>query len=237
MAGRQGGEYSQQCQDKKINLKAIHKRKIILIGGGGHCKSSIDVILSTGLYTIAGILDRKEKVGEQVLGFAIIATDDDLDTMKKKCDCFAITVGQIKTAAARMNIYNRLKAVNADLPFIVAATAHVSSLAEIASGTMVFHHALINASVKVGENCIINSGALIEHDAIVGNHCHISTAAVLNGNVNVKDESFIGSNASILQGITIGYKSIVGAGSWVSKNVSDKTIVAGNPAKHIGTNE
>jgi sugar O-acyltransferase (sialic acid O-acetyltransferase NeuD family) len=189
------------------------------------------------LYSIAGILDRKEKVGENILGFSIIATDDDLDSMKKKCDCFAVTVGQIKTAAARMNIYNRLKEVNADLPFIVAATAHVSSFAEIGSGTMVFHLALINAGVKAGENCIINSGALIEHDAVVGNHCHISTSAVLNGNVQVKDESFIGSNASILQGITIGHKSIVGAGSVVLKNVADKTMVAGNPAKYIGINE
>ncbi len=208
-----------------------------MIGGGGHCKSAIDVIERTGLYTIAGILDRKEKVGQTVLGFPIIATDDDLDTMKKKCDCFAITVGQVKNPAARMNIYKRLGEVNATIPSIISPLAHVSAFATIGDSNIIFHHAFINAAAVIGNNCIINTGAIIEHDAVVGNHCHISTAAVLNGNVVVMDESFVGSNATVLQGITIGHRSIVGGGSVVLENVADKFIVAGVPAKQVGTNE
>ena len=36
-------------------------KKIILIGGGGHCKSCIDVIESEKKYTIKGILEKKSK--------------------------------------------------------------------------------------------------------------------------------------------------------------------------------
>ncbi len=46
----------------------------------------------------------------------------------------------------------------------------------------------------------------------------------------IKDDAWIGMNAIILKGVTIGKGAIVGAGSVVTKNVPDWTIVAGNPA-------
>ncbi len=46
----------------------------------------------------------------------------------------------------------------------------------------------------------------------------------------IKDDAWIGMNAIILKGVTIGQGAIVGAGSVVTKDVPDWTIVAGNPA-------
>ena len=54
------------------------KEKIILIGGGGHCKSCIDVIVQEGKYRIAGIVDLPEKLHQKILGYEIISTDDDM---------------------------------------------------------------------------------------------------------------------------------------------------------------
>jgi len=44
-------------------------KDIILFGGGGHCKSVIDVIESEGSYKIRGIIDKEEMVGKNVLGY------------------------------------------------------------------------------------------------------------------------------------------------------------------------
>ena len=49
----------------------------------------------------------------------------------------------------------------------------------------------------------------------------------------IKKGASVGANATILPGITIGYNSIVGAGSVVTKDIPDNVIVAGNPAKII----
>jgi len=51
--------------------------------------------------------------------------------------------------------------------------------------------------------------------------------------VTVRDKAWIGFNSIILKGVTIGEGAIVGAGSVVTKDVPDWTIVAGNPAKII----
>ncbi|MDZ7696624.1 MAG: N-acetylneuraminate synthase family protein [Deltaproteobacteria bacterium] len=48
------------------------KEKIILVGGGGHCKSCIDVIEQEGRFAIAGIVDLPEKVDEKVIGCPVI---------------------------------------------------------------------------------------------------------------------------------------------------------------------
>lgn len=55
------------------------------------------------------------------------------------------------------------------------------------------------------------------------------------GKIQIDDDVWIGTNAIILPGVHIGKKSIVGAGSVVTKDVGENVVVAGNPAKVIKT--
>ena len=179
------------------------KEKIVLIGGGGHCHSVIDVIEQENKYEIIGIVDLKENIGKKILDYEIIGCDDDLETIFLSCKNALITVGQIKTNDLRVKLFERLKKIGFYLPVIVSSLAYVSKHSFIEEGTVIMHHALVNANVKIGKNCIINSKALIEHDCIIGNNCHISTASVINGGVIVKDNTFFGSNATSKQVIEI----------------------------------
>jgi len=179
------------------------KEKIVLIGGGGHCHSVIDVIELTNKYEIIGIVDTKENIGKKVLDYKVIACDDDLETIFQICKNAIITVGQIESNKIRVKIYNKLKQIGFNLPVIISPLAYVSKHSFIDEGTIIMHHALINANVKIGKNCIINTKALIEHDGIVENNCHIATASVLNGSVVVKENTFFGSNATSKQSIEI----------------------------------
>jgi sugar O-acyltransferase (sialic acid O-acetyltransferase NeuD family) len=179
------------------------KEKIVLIGGGGHCHSVIDVIEQTNKYEIIGIVDTKENIGKKVLDYEVIACDDDLETIFLSCKNAVITVGQIKSNQIRVKLFEKLTKIGFHLPIIISPLAYVSKHSSIDEGTIIMHHALINANVKIGKNCIINTKALIEHDCIVEDNCHISTASVLNGGVVVKENSFFGSNATSKQSIEI----------------------------------
>ena len=203
---------------------------IILVGGGGHCKSAIELIRSFGLFNIAGIVDIKENIGKEILGIPVIGTDDDIFSIRKEYSKFVVTIGQIKSHLVRERIFNTLKEAGAELPVITAKSAFVSETARVGEGTMIFHQAVVNAEAAVGVNCIINNLSLVEHDCVIGDHCHLSTGALLNGNVHVGKGSFIGSNACIIQGIEIGEMSVIGAGSLVVKNVMSGATVTGVPA-------
>ena len=189
------------------------KPEILLIGGGGHCKSVIDVIEQEDKYSIAGIVDKKELIGSNVLGYKVIACDDDLPNLFQKYKYAIVTVGQIKSNVLKVKLFNILKEIGYKLPVIVSPLAYVSKHSLVDEGTIIMHNALVNADATVGKNCIINTKALIEHDSIVEDNCHISTAAVINGGVTVKENTFFGSNATSKEYIEIN--NFVKAGSLV----------------------
>lgn len=209
------------------------KPKIILIGGGGHCKAVIDVIETESKYKIAGIIDTPEKLGQKILGYKIIGNDGDITKFAKGGYCFHITVGHIETPALRIKLFETVKKAGGKLPIIISANAHVSIHSKIEEGTIIMHHAIINTDSKIGRNCIINNKALIEHDCKIGNNCHISTNAVINGTCLVNDNCFVGSNSVLRNDISIISNTIIGAGATVTKNISESGVYVGSPAKKI----
>jgi len=194
-------------------------KEIILVGGGGHCKSVIDVIEQEGKFKIAGIIEKdRSLIGKKILTYEVIGCDDDLKELRKKYDYALVTIGQIKNSTPRIKIFEKLKKLEFKLPSIISPFAYVSKYALVGEGTVIMHGALINANAKVGKNCIINTKAIIEHDVIIGNNCHISTAAVINGGVEIGDNVFFGSNAVCKEYIKIKEDSFIKAGSLVKEN-------------------
>lgn len=203
-------------------------KPLVLVGGGGHCKSVIEVAESAG-YSILGVLDMPEEVGKDILSTQVIGTDDDIPAYVDKAE-FVITVGFIKNPAIRIKLYNKVKEAGGKLATIVASTAYVSKYAEIGEGTVVMHNAFVNAGAKVGCNVILNTFTNIEHDAEIGDQCHISTGTMVNGECKVGERCFIGSQSVLANCITIGDDVIIGAGSFVRKSIKEKGIYSGNPA-------
>ncbi|MBR5166488.1 MAG: acetyltransferase [Salinivirgaceae bacterium] len=203
-------------------------KHLILIGGGGHCKSVIDVAESAG-YTILGILDKPELVGTRVLDYKVIGVDDDIPQYVDKAE-FVITVGQIKSSTLRHKLAQLVQNVGGKLATIIASDAYVSKYATIGEGTVVMHKAFVNAGACVGSNCIINTLANIEHDVKIGDFCHVSTGTMVNGECDVGNNCFIGSQSVLSNCITINDDIIVGAGSFVRKSIKVKGLYSGNPA-------
>lgn len=188
------------------------KPKLILIGGGGHCASCIDVIEQQGKFEIAGIVE-KNATENRLLGYSIIGSDEDLSRLKYDYDYAFITVGQIKSPGIRIRLYENIKSIGFKLPAVVSPRAYVSKHASVGEGTIIMHDALVNSRATVGCNSIINSKALIEHDAVVGDNCHISTAAIVNGGAIVRQGTFVGSNAVTREGAQTKENDFIKAGS------------------------
>lgn len=226
----------------KAELPIFHQRsfpmrKLILVGGGGHAKSVIDVIEAGGDYQITGILDRKEKVGSQLLNYSITASDEELPQLVAADQDFLITIGQITSAKLREKLFQTISALGGNLATVISPNAYLSSYARIGIGTVVMHQALVNAGAKVGNNVIINSKALIEHDATIGDHCHIATGAVVNGGISIGNQVLIGSHATIKQGVQIADGVVVGAHAYVHRNITEAGIYTGVPARKFKNND
>ncbi len=210
------------------------KETIVLIGGGGHCKSCLEVIEAQNKYKVAGIVDVPDKKGSKILGYEIFASDNDLEGLAREYDNFLISLGQIKSGEKRKQLYRRCKELKANLPLIVSPLATVSPHARLKEGTIVMHGVQINAAAQIGENCIINTGAIIEHDAVIEDDCHIATGSVVNGGCHVGKGSLVGSNSVLVQEVSLAPETVIGAGSVVICSLEQSGTYAGTPARKIG---
>ena len=202
-------------------------KSLLLLGGGGHCHSCIDVIEAAEIYQIAGIVQPKEASG-LVLGYPIIGSDDDLPRLLKASKFALITVGQIKNTETRIRLFNLLKQLGAELAVVVSPKAHLSKHSVIGEGSIIMHGAIVNAGARIGNNCIVNSQALIEHDVEIHDHCHIATGALINGNVTIGKGTFVGSGVVIKEGVRVGENVVIGAGQAVLRDLPDGMVV-----KHV----
>ena len=110
----------------------------------------------------------------------------------------------------------------------------------IGDGTFIGHgcHFGIAESIQIGRNCLIAGGASVRD--LDG---HPTDPAQRRAGeptpregvraVVIEDDVWIGATAIILKGVTIGARSIVGAGAVVSRDVPPDCVVAGNPARVV----
>lgn len=209
---------------------------LILIGGGGHCKSVLDSI-APGRYERILIADRPDKLGQQVNGIPISVTDGQLEALFLKGVRSAfITVGGIGAADVRETLYRQLKSIGFLLPNLCDPTAAVSRHARLAEGVFIGKQAVVNAGAQLGACCIVNSGAVIEHDCRLSAFVHAAPGAVLAGNVRVGKGAHIGAGACLLQGTAVGEYTVVGMGSVVLHDLPAHCTAYGNPCREVMKN-
>lgn len=199
------------------------QQDVILLGGGGHAKVVIDCLLGQDRKVIA-VFDKKHT--GPLLG---VPRFQDYNSGLFKHAAILVAIGDNKVR----------QVLTGDVahPFTNAIhpSAIVSSFTEIGLGTMILHRAVVQAGSTIGNHVILNTGSQVDHDGAIGDYVHIAPRAVLCGTVSVGEGTLIGAGAVVLPGIKIGKWSVIGAGAVVTENVEDHSVVAGVPARLIGS--
>lgn len=205
--------------------------KMILVGGGGHCKSIIDSINDLKQFEIVGIVDKKQKKDIE-LGIGIIGSDENLNSIYKSGIKNAfIAVGSIGNPNIRIKLYDLLKNIGYNFPIIIDKTAIVSSNVIIKDGVFIGKGVIINTNAVIKKQCILNSGVIVEHDCKINEFVHLAPGATLSGGVTIGERTHIGTNSTIIQNINVGNDVIVGAGSVIIEDIKDGITVYGNPGR------
>lgn len=201
---------------------------LVLIGGGGHCKSVLDAALAMRCFDEIVITDSDAASGSSIFGCRVVGSDALLPTLQAEgFENAFVAVGSIQSAALRKKLAQTAAALGFRFPAICDPSATISEHAVIGEGAFIGKRAVVNAGAAVGEHCIINTGAILEHCCTVGAFTHVSVGAVLCGDICVGMESFLGAGSTVIQGVRIGDRVIVGANSTVLCNVPDAVTVYG----------
>ncbi|PPK81304.1 sugar O-acyltransferase (sialic acid O-acetyltransferase NeuD family) [Lacrimispora xylanisolvens] len=211
------------------------KKKLILLGGGGHAESVIDTIRSKKEYQIEGILDNGKSRGMTVSGIMVLGSDELLaDIYGRGIRYAVIAIGSVGNPQTRIRLFEECKAIGYQLPCIIDKSAVLPTDLHMGEGIFIGKGAVIGAGVSLGNGCIINSGSILEHGCTVGSFAHTAPGCTLCGNVKIGDNTHIGAGSTVIQNLTIGSNSMIGAGSLVLSDISSNKLVYGSPTREVG---
>lgn len=203
-------------------------RKLVIAGGGGHCKSVLDIVYRMRCFSDMVIADSAILSGTIIMGCRVAGGDNILPELYKEGFAEAVVaVGSIEKADIRKKLYETLKRIGFSIPNIIDPSAVISQEVKMDEGIFVGKNAVINSNSSIGKMAIINTASVIEHDSSVGDYTHVSVNAAICGNVIVGNNTFIGAGATIIQGRHIGNNVVIGAGSTVLRNVESGSKVYG----------
>jgi UDP-perosamine 4-acetyltransferase len=206
--------------------------RVVGLGSGGHAKSVLDALRSSGRFDVVALVDDDPaRAGGDLLGVPVVAASE-LERLRADGVAHAfVGIGGVGDNGPRTRAFERLLAAGFELPAVLHASASVSPWARLGRGVQVLAAAVVNADASVGDNVILNTGAIVEHDCRIGAHVHVAPGVRLGGLTEIGESAHVGIGATVLQSLRVGPRALVAAGAVVVEDVPAGAGVAGVPAR------
>lgn len=206
--------------------------RVLIYGSSGHAKAVIDVVKSSGLYDIVGLLDDFRNKGEITHGHIILGNKTDLTDLIRKHDIKGIFIG-IGDNFQRSLIYKRISNIAPQLIFYKAmhADSTVDSDVHIGEGTIIMPGVRIGGGSKIGKFCLLNTNSLLSHDSNMDDFSSLAPGVNTGGSCMIGNHTAVCIGATISHNINIGDHCVIGAGSVVLHDVPSFMLVHGAPAR------
>jgi sugar O-acyltransferase (sialic acid O-acetyltransferase NeuD family) len=128
--------------------------------------------------------------------------------------------------------WSRLKNLPLDrCATLIDPTCFVSRTARIGRGCVLHPHCFVGYKAQIRDFVFILSGVTINHENVLEDRVLVTSKVTLAGGVQIGRGTYLGQSCTVRQNVKIGSQCVVGMGAVVVRDVPDKSIVVGNPAK------
>ena len=144
------------------------KENIIVIGGGTQAMTIIDIIEPENKYNIVGVTDTVKKVGDRVLNYPVLGTQEDIPAIMKKYNVIGGIVA-LGDNYVRANMVEYIKKTAPKFRFIstIHPTAWVGNNASVGEGSVIMVGSIISVNSKVGNHCMVCTNSSLEHGGVM----------------------------------------------------------------------
>lgn len=213
-------------------------KKILILGGLGNGSVIANAIKHANIighneWECVGFLNDHTPVGENIDDFQVLGTLKNIQKFINEGYYFVNTILRIDGQQERIDMFSQLNVPDSQLPVFVHPSAYIAPNVKLGPGTVIMPHVAISSGTTIGKGGLVMVGATIGHDNVIGDYCHIAAQACVGAYLKVGFGVHIGLNATIRENITIGNFATIGMGAVLTKNVGEREIWAGNPAKFL----
>lgn len=213
-------------------------KKVLILGGVGNgtvVGQAINHAYSLGNTDMvcAGLLNDREPVGSVLEGLTVLGKVSDAKRFEIDGYSFINTILRIDGQAERIALFESLRIKKESMATFVHPLAYIAPTVEIGYGCAILPNVCISTGTKIGNNSLIMVGATVGHSNQIGDYCHIAAQACVGSYLKVGKGVHFGINCTIRENLTIGDYSTIGMGAVLTKDVGEKEIWAGTPAKFL----
>lgn len=213
-------------------------QKVIILGGIGNGTVIAEAIADANKrgdlnLVMAGYLNDREEVGSRIESYPVLGKLLDAPRFAREGYIFINTIYRIDGQAERLDMFASLGLKDEQLATFIHPTAYYAPNVVFAPGVVIMPYVMISAGAKIGRGSLIMVGASIGHNTDLGAYNHVAAQAVVGAYIKTGAGVHIGLNATMRENITIGNGATVGMGAVLTKNVGEREIWAGNPAKFL----
>ena len=200
----------------------MNRKKIVIIGAGGHGRVVADVAKLNGYESILFLDDDSENKNPNKVG-----PISDFPNYIDKYDFF-VAVGN---NASREKLTSHIAEFGANIVTLIHPRAVVCEDVKMGRGCFVMAGAVINTNVKIGEGVIVNTSSSIDHDCEIGDYTHVSVGTHIAGTVKTGKRVFLCAGVTVVNNVSISDDCVIGAGAVVVNNIDEKGLYLGVPAR------
>lgn len=132
---------------------------------------------------------------------------------------------------ARLDVAARLAGVRFGV--VVHPSAVIAPSASLAPGAVVLAGAIVGTEARVGEHAVLNTGVIVDHDGVIERGASLSPGTRSGGRVFVGEGAFVATGVTLAPRVRVGAWSVVGAGAAVVRDVPERTLAYGCPARVV----
>lgn len=199
-----------------------------IIGAGAQGRVILDILRAQGRHeSITFVDDAPSLRGTEVNGAPVRIGIDEIVAPEKEWEAI-IALGNPEL---RIALSARLSARGFRLLNAIHPSAVVMPTVCLGQGIMIGANAVVNSNAILRDSVIVNTGAVIEHDCLIQAGAAVGPGARLGGRVRVENHGFIAAGATVISRVSIGARTVVGAGAVVTKDLPADVLAVGVPAR------
>lgn len=206
--------------------------KSVIIGAGTYGEVYLAFLRQAGVDIVGFIDDNPDIQGTIIKDVPVLGTTSILSELKEKYSVEAVYC-PIGNTRKRISFLETARSMGYKTPNFIHTHVVIAPEVTIAEeGVYILQATQIMPYVKIDRDVMIAGGSNIVHHSHIKKGVFISNGVNLGASVIVEECAFIGMGATIMTGVNrIGEDCLIGAGAVVVKDVADRAVMAGVPAK------
>jgi sugar O-acyltransferase (sialic acid O-acetyltransferase NeuD family) len=207
--------------------------QIVIIGAGGFGREVAqllrDLNASDSSFSLLGFVDEKGEV-EKKLSAPLLGNDAWAISHLHPSVGIVLAVGN---AALRARLALRYQEAGFSFPTLVHPSVRLGAEVSLGAGCILCAGTTLTTDIQVGQHVHVNLHCTVGHDAVLEDVVTLSPGVHLSGEVRIGRESELGTGSVVLPGVSLGPRSVLGAGAVAVRDLPGGETYVGIPARPL----